>query len=125
AAGTILYRFHVPSFSLERNIAFSAHGEIAAVAAHEVLLLDSLTGQPLRALTYNDRINDVAISDDGVYVLAGSSNGMAALWEAKTGDLVRQLGEHVGQVLSVAFCRDARYALTGTSTGTAVLWDVQ
>ncbi|MFH1047143.1 MAG: hypothetical protein V1738_02470, partial [Patescibacteria group bacterium] len=64
-------------------------------------------------------------SPDGRYVLTGSDDGTARLWDAGTGEFVREFTGHSGYVLSVAFSPDGRYVLTGSYDRTARLWDVE
>jgi WD40 repeat protein len=45
------------------------------------------------------------------------------LWDAATGEEVRQFVGHIDTVSSVAFSSDGRYVLTGSHDSTARLWD--
>jgi WD40 repeat protein len=64
----------------------------------------------------------VAVSPDGRFVLTGSLDKTARLWDAATGAEVRRF-EHSSYVESVAFSRDGRLILTGGGDKTAHLWD--
>jgi WD40 repeat protein len=62
-------------------------------------------------------------------VLTGSDDGIAVLWERRTGKQVRRFEGHTGFINSVAFSPDGRFVLTasgahaGESDNTARLWD--
>jgi WD40 repeat protein len=64
-----------------------------------------------------------AFSPDSQYVLTGSLDQTARLWEAATGRVIRTFSGHAGGVVAVAFSPDGRYVLTGSSDRTARLWD--
>ncbi len=69
-----------------------------------------------------DRIIDVAFSPDGKYVLTGSDDKTARLWDAQTGSELRRFQGHIYRVNGVAFSPNGRYVLTGGSDNIARLW---
>lgn len=74
-------------------------------------------------LGHSTFIDSVAFSADGKYVLTGSHDKTARLWEAETGKEVRQFVGHSDGLSSVAFSADGKYVLTGSSDKTARLWE--
>jgi len=68
-------------------------------------------------------VTSVAFSPEGRYLLTGSDDHQARLWEAATGKLVRLFAGHTGAVDSVAFSPDGQYVLTGSEDKTARLWE--
>jgi WD40 repeat protein len=72
---------------------------------------------------HSDRVSSVAFSPDGRFVVTGSQDSTAKLWDVATGKELRTFGGHSHDVLSVAFSPDGRYVVTGNGDKTARLWD--
>ena len=72
---------------------------------------------------HTDSVEGIAISPDGKYVLTGSKDTTAKLWDTATGAQVRTFSGHTDWVNSVAFSPDGKYVLTGSTDKTAKLWD--
>jgi WD40 repeat protein/serine/threonine protein kinase/tetratricopeptide (TPR) repeat protein len=66
-----------------------------------------------------------SFSPDGHYVVTGSIDNSARVWEAATGKLVGRSLMHDNWVRTVAFAPNGRQVLTGSHDMTARLWDVQ
>ncbi|HZN64747.1 MAG TPA: serine/threonine-protein kinase [Tepidisphaeraceae bacterium] len=66
-----------------------------------------------------------SFSPDGRYVVTGSIDNTARVWEVATGRLVGRPLVHDNWVRGVAFAPDSRYVLTGSHDMTAQLWDVE
>jgi WD40 repeat protein len=76
-------------------------------------------------LGHSFKIASVAFSLDGRYVLTGSGDKTARLWDVETGREVRKFEGHRETISSVAFSPDGRYVLTGSEDSTARLWDLK
>lgn len=67
-------------------------------------------------------ITDLACTPDGKYILAGSRDGTARLWDLN-GKLVKELkGHEIGSIM-VDISQDGRYLITGSQGGIVRLWD--
>ncbi len=80
---------------------------------------------PSRVKEGNVWVTSVAFSPDGRFVLTGSRDRSAQLWDAATGKPLRRFAGHQGDISSVAFSADGRLVLTGSDDGTARLWNVE
>ncbi len=75
----------------------------------------SITDSPIR---------DIALANDGRYVLIGREDGKAEHIDLKTGRRILFLG-HTEKINTVALSPNGRYALTGGNDYTAYLWDTK
>ena len=72
----------------------------------------------------NDGDLSIAFSPDEKYVLTGSADSIARLWDLK-GNVLQEFKGHRGKILSVAFSHDGKKILTGSTDQMAILWDRQ
>ncbi len=71
-----------------------------------------------------DAILAVKFSPDSKYILTGSGDATARLWDLE-GNLIKVFIGHSGFINSVAFSPDGKSILTGSSDRSARLWDLQ
>src|SRR5262249_51611622 len=92
---------------------------------------DVMLGQSLAQIYTQQRyvvdstVNSVAFSPDGKQILMGTANGVAWLWDAGSGNRIRQFTGHSDAVTSVAFSPDDQFVLTGSADRSARLWNLQ
>jgi len=67
-------------------------------------------------------VYSVAFSPDGKYVVSGSGDMTARVWEAATGREVARM-THDDQVVSVSFSPDGKYVASGSVDFTARVWE--
>ncbi|KAG6906909.1 hypothetical protein DXG01_011436 [Tephrocybe rancida] len=68
-------------------------------------------------------VNDVGFSPDGKQVVSGGDGQSVCIWDALTGDLVKELKVHTAWVLSVAFSPDGKHMVSGTDGKLVHIWD--
>jgi len=90
---------------------------------------EDVVTQPIRVFTgHTYFVGSVAFSPNGRYVLAGSDDNTAKLWDIVTGECIRTFTpSSIGcsPVFSVAFSPDGKCIITGGGADyTAKLWDV-
>jgi len=87
----------------------------AQIAQHAHLMME---------LGHGNVVASVAFSPDGRYVLTGSYDHTARLWDATTAKELRRFEGHSDSVTSIAFSPDARSVLTGSQDRSIRLWDI-
>jgi WD40 repeat protein len=75
------------------------------------------------ALGHAGDVKAVAFSPDSKWIVTGSSDGTARLWEAETAQEVRTFQGHNSGVYAAAFSPDGKQVLTGSMDRTIRLWD--
>src|SRR5207248_125719 len=65
---------------------------------------------------------DANFSRDGRFVVTGSDDGTARVWDAATGEPVGPMLLHNGTVIQALFSPDGKHVLTGDLAGRAKLW---
>ena len=73
---------------------------------------------------HKDVVNAVASSPDGKYLVTGSSDKSAIVWDAVTGKQKIVLGGHNWKVVSVDVSADSKYVITGCMDGTTKIWEI-
>ncbi|KAG6912976.1 hypothetical protein DXG01_010675, partial [Tephrocybe rancida] len=68
-------------------------------------------------------VNDIGFSPDGKQVVSASDDLSVRIWDALTGDLVKELKGHTGPVWSVAFSPDGKQVVSGSSDQSVRIWD--
>jgi WD40 repeat protein len=128
-------------------VAFTKDGGAVISGSHDhtVKRTSLATGQTeWQAPGYFEQVNSVALSKDAALLATGSSDGRYAngvlkagarclgpgavrLWDARTGRLLRRLGDRAEQVMAVALSPDGRRVAGGggnaAGSGVVRLWD--
>lgn len=106
-------------------LTFSPDGRLLASTSvyNAIILWDTATGTPQRALRGRDAVSSVAFSPDGRLLASGRADTIQ-LWDVSTGALKQTLTGHSDTVRCVAFGPDGHLLASGSSDKTIRLWDV-
>ncbi|HLY27920.1 MAG TPA: WD40 repeat domain-containing protein [Aggregatilineales bacterium] len=72
---------------------------------------------------HTDAVTSVAFRPDGKYIVTGSQDRTALVWEVSSGQSLLGFSGHYLGVNIIAFSPDGKYVLTGGGDGYARLWD--
>jgi len=89
--------------------------------AARYLLNNNFSAIPVSRMTHDDYVLSVAFSPDGRYVVSGSLDGTARVWDAASGKEIARM-THDFPVSSVAFSSDGKYVASGGNE-TARVWE--
>ncbi len=76
-------------------------------------------------MEHSNRVNTVAYSPDGNLLLTGAQDNMVRLWDADTGNMLREFEGHEDWVWDIAFSPDGTQAVSGSLDGIVILWDIE
>ena len=86
------------------------------------VLQNSLLARPVSSMAHHAIVWSVVFSPDGKYVVSGSADNTARVWEAATGQEIARM-THTDQVNSIAFSPDGKYVVSGSADNTARVWE--
>lgn len=88
------------------------------------IVREGLIRGSLRA-AHSDVIEAVAYSPDGRWILSGSRDNTAKLWDAKTGRLLRTFTGHQSAIRSIGFLETRTRFMTASDDGTVKIWSTR
>ena len=86
------------------------------------VLQNNILAQPISSMTHERILWSVAFSPDGKFVVSGSGDRTARVWEAATGKEIARI-THDRIVRSVAFSPNGTYVVSGSDDGSARVWE--
>jgi hypothetical protein len=92
--------------------------------AARYLLNNNFSAISMARMRHDDFVNSVAFSPDGKYVVSGSWDHTARVWEASTGVEVARM-THDRDVNAVAFSPDGEVVVSGSGDKTVRVWEWQ
>jgi len=89
-----------------------------------VLLREAATGKPSleRISGHVGPVKQLAFSGDGTLLASGGADGVVAVWQADSGELVRRFKGHTGAITFLCFSPDGQTLASGGEDHTARLW---
>ena len=116
------------AFELGKGI-WAAHftpdgSRFLSIGGNDARLWDLASRQRLVRLSPHGAVADADLSPDGQWLVTGSWDQSAKIWNVATGKAIRKLdGVHQGYVNSVQFSPDGTQVLTASDDRTAQAWD--
>ncbi len=114
-------------FSFRRfPVAVSPRGDVFFTGGYRPVKLRAMeSGAELVQLVgHEDFVTSASFTPDGRYLITGSEDETARLWDPTTGaELSRYVG-HTGSVIAVAVSSSGRYLATGSTDGSTRVWEV-
>ncbi len=113
-------------FATINALALSPSGNQLAVASGNfVQIFDTESRQPVRLLSgHEDRVESVAFSPDGHFLVSAGKDRRILLWDLSTGDIQQTYQGHTDTINTVAFSPDGKILASGGSDRLVILWDV-
>ncbi len=107
-------------------VTLSANGKTLASAdtLSKIRFFDALTGKFQRVLEYGGKVDCLSLAPDGRMLAVGADKAIH-LWDATSGQKLRQLDGHQNQILTVAWSPDGKSLVSGSADGTARTWDAE
>jgi WD40 repeat protein len=105
-----------------RGLAFGPGTAVTALLDGKVLIWDLESGLGGRDFS-GSSTGAVAVRPDGKRALVPVAPKSAAMIDFSTGQVLRKLSGHTGDVMSLAFSADGETAATGGADGVIILWD--
>ncbi len=104
---------------------FTKVGRLLAKSSSALEPTHTITSvQQRHKFEHEDWVFSASLSSSGHFVLTGSLDASAKVWEANTGRLIHVLEGHEEALYAVAFSPDERFAVTGSSDDKAKIWSV-
>ncbi|KAF8551653.1 WD40 repeat-like protein [Imleria badia] len=112
-------------------VKFSSDGSLLAVGTDNAIVLYNieqqtkltfLLGGEQEGRTIN-HARSVIISPDNKYLVAGSEDKYIRIWNIETGEFLRTLSGHTGEVYALAFTSDSRSLFSASGDRTVRVWD--
>jgi WD40 repeat protein len=98
--------------------------DVLTIGGNDARLWDAESRKQIIRFSPHGAVADVDLSPDDRWLVTGSWDQSAKIWDVASGAAVRKLdGVHIGYVNSVQFSPDGKLVLTASDDGTARLWD--
>ncbi|PKN70266.1 MAG: hypothetical protein CVU54_06585 [Deltaproteobacteria bacterium HGW-Deltaproteobacteria-12] len=73
---------------------------------------------------WKNRLSTVVFSPDGKYLLSGNWGGVISLWDASSGQKIKNFTGHTGRINALRFSPDGRRILSAGRDNLVKIWDV-
>ncbi|KAG6904492.1 hypothetical protein DXG01_009495, partial [Tephrocybe rancida] len=118
---------YTPHLYVSALSCWNPKSEIAKIWHPQFPFIPKITATYIRShvmsIQISSEVYDIGISPDGKQVVSGNRDRSVCIWDALTGDLVKELKGHTDAVWSVAFSPDGKQVVSGSSDESVCIWD--
>lgn len=101
------------------------HDSILTVGGRDARLWNGMTAKQVMAFHPHGVVASASFSPDGNWLVTGSWDNTAKIWNTKTGHAEKKLEQkHLGYVNTVRYSPDGKQILTASDDGTAKVWNI-
>lgn len=99
---------------------------IVAGVEPTIKVMNFVNGQVVKTIAgHKDLVNSAAVSFNNKYILSGSNDKSAKMWDIKTLKEIRTLPVDCWKVTAVAFTLDSRFCATACNNGSIKIWETE
>ena len=73
---------------------------------------------------YSKAMLSITFSKYGDYFATVNANGFAQIWDAQTGQKIKNIHSNKGAIIEAVFSENSGFIALGTNTGELILWDI-
>ena len=90
---------------------------------HALVILALNSKRPLATLSgHSDAVSCCAYSPDSQWIVSGGKDQLLFIWDARTGEMIRQFEGHRDEVTCCAFTADGAAIISGSLSGEVKFW---
>jgi len=126
-AGTALPTYQWQAKTPEiTSLAFSRNSQFLITGGTDryLIWLNIIRGKQIRTLKTPSAINQVTCSPIDNLVVTAHNDETIRVWNLLTGQLIRTLDKHLGNVTTIAFSLDGRFLVSGGTDKNIFLWRI-
>lgn len=113
----------IPSIT---SLEFLPDGRRVVLGGYRAIVIwDSETNQAVRRFAGKPHAFRLAVSEDGRFIASGADDMIIRLWEAETGQLLKEMKGHTEQITGVDFSPDGSQLITSSRETSIRLWDTK
>jgi hypothetical protein len=103
-------------------VLISPDGQILASGSNKIKIWNLHKGDRICTLWHSSAVYAAAISPDGTILASGSSDHKIRIWDPRTGEPLRTLSGHLGEVKAIAISPDGQILISGSADKTIKIW---
>lgn len=106
-------------------VVLSPNGKLAASGGEAIRLWDPATGKALKKIAVKGGVTSLAFSPDSKTLASAGRDRIVHLWDANSGEQVKELKGHKNQLCGVTFSPDGKLLASGDVQSTIRIWNLE